>query len=161
MKRLLLSLGFVSAFAGSASAVLNLNLSNPVMSVPFSASAQTVTIFGSVTGVTSDVTSATLSAPAGSGITIAADPAFSTYVNASGANTNYGSVGSPLAIAVLSIPAGLAIGVYDGPNAFVTVNDARGLADNEYYEVDVVPEPASFAALAIGAVALVRRRKSA
>ncbi len=152
--RKLLSSVIVLVAAGSASAVLNFNLTTN--SGTFTTAGGTLTLVGTVTGLTADVTVANSSFTAASPLTITPDPAFLAYLNM---NTLADYSGN---IATVTVPAGTPVGFYDGQTDQVVVGSAVD-NDNELFAVTVtpVPEPASMVALGVGAVALVRRRRKA
>jgi hypothetical protein len=169
MKKVLLSLG-ACAVASSSLASVNLNLDQEYWTVNQGGS---VTISGTIALTPGwDVTGWALESP-GNGtdfLGAAIDPTFEAYY-LSTTNADYTG---PLF--TVSADAAATLGLYDYNTGFQTGSDrsefgvyATRLADNahaadfENYGVTVqaVPEPASFAALGVGIVALVRRLRRA
>ena len=166
MNKLLFSLG-ACAFATSSFASVNLNLDHEYWTVNQGGS---VTISGTITLTPGwDVTTWWIEFP-GNGtdyLPSVIDPTFDAYFN-SVTNADYTG---PLF--TVSAGAAATLGLYDYNTAYPTGSDrsefgvgATRSADNaqaadfENYGVTVqaVPEPASFAALGVGVVALLRRR---
>ncbi len=169
MKRHLLTLAFAGALAAHASAILNFNLTVNELST----TAGTNVVFsGTVTGVTGDLTLAASSvgsafkSTGGTGISGNFTTDFLNYLNQNTTANYSGTIFEAI------VPSGLAAGTYDtnaaltnGAQVVVGGTNQHGdsVQDNEFYAVDVqaVPEPASMAALGLGAFGLLRRRKRA
>ena len=154
MNRHLLALALAGVLATSAHAVLNFNLTVNSGTVP--STGGTVTLVGSLTGLTTDAALADVTFTTPAGTTLTLDPAFVAYL---GGNTlgDY-STGN---IAEIVVPSGYTAGAYAGQVA-VSDSSIPGFTDSEAYVVQVqaVPEPAAFASLGVGLIALARRRKS-
>lgn len=155
MKRHLLALTLMSALATVAPAALNFNLTSNSGSVP--ATGGTVTLLGSLDDLTADVSLSDVTFTTPAGMTLALDPLFLAYL-ADNTTASYG-VGN---IATVTVDPGVAPGFYAGQIA-VADSTLPGFVDAEAYVVQVqaVPEPASFAALGVGALGLLRRRRRA
>lgn len=169
MKKVLFSLG-ACAFASFSLASVNLNLDQEYWTVNQGGS---VTITGTITLTPGwDVNGYGLEFPSNGTDFLPSDvdPAFLAYMSS---NTNAGYSG-PL----FTVSAGVAatLGLYDFNTGLLTgsdrsefgvyalrASDNAQAADYENYGVTVeaVPEPASIAALGVGVVALLRRRRRA
>ena len=153
MKQHLLALTLMGALVATAPAALNFNLTVNSGVVP--STGGTVTLIGSLSNLTADVALSDVSFSTPTGMTLALDPAFLTYL-ASNTTDSYG-VGN---IATVTVAPGLAAGTYASQ---IAVADASlpGFTDAEAYVVQVrpVPEPASLAVMSIGALGLVRLRR--
>lgn len=164
----LLALVGVSAFA---TAGVNLNISVPVQTATLPGSGTvTLTYSGTITTLAGwDVTGATLYsaglAPGGPFLGAAFATGLLNYITVGGPGGSYS--GALFDIVVSSTDA---VGFYDqnitapggSSELWVTaskVGTAQQFSDNEYYGVEVVPEPASLLALGVGAAALLRRRR--
>lgn len=152
-----------------AAASLNLNIAVPYQTAVRPASGSIFVVFTGTVDIllpTFDVTAATLEFPEDSSsnvLTGSFDPAFISYIGASSPGVDY--TGNLFSIEVTSTSP---LGFYwlngNGLSALsellVTASDGtRTATDNEFHGVTVVPEPATFAALAIGFAALIRRRR--
>lgn len=170
MKRTLILAGLF-AFAASANAVVNFNITNPsqVVAAPNTGFvlvtfAGTVTLTGGFAPL-----NCTVESP-GNGSNFLTfdsfDAGFAAYVTAQVVNSNY--TGNLFSFQVQSTDAP---GLYDlnssgfgtSPFAEAIFGASRNGAiatDNEFFDVTVtpVPEPASMAVLGLGAAALLRRR---
>lgn len=167
MKKLvcLAVLGGLSTFSFG---FINVNLNNPYQtaSVPGAGS-----IFLTFTGTVDilnplyDASNAILESPSDGTnfLTMAFDAAFITYVNGSNAGIDY--TGNIFTAEVTSTtPQGnywLGTGGLSGLAELTVTATGPSLdaSDNELYGVTVVPEPATLAALGVGAAALIRRRR--
>jgi hypothetical protein len=168
MKKLLLSFG-ACAFASAAFASLNVNLDQEYWS---GLQGTSVTVFGTITLTPGwDVDLINLEFPSNGTDTLSG--AFHPDLLAYLALTTSSGYAGPLF--TIDIPLGATPGLYDASTFFPTGSDrsefgaratrasdsATGM-DYENYgiEVEAVPEPASLAALGVGALALLRRRRS-
>jgi hypothetical protein len=169
MKRHLFTLALVGALAAHASAILNFNL--PINQLTTTAGTNVI-FSGTVTGVTGDLTLAASSvgpafkATGGTGLLGAFTSSFQNYLNLN-TTTNYAGT-----IFEVFVPGTTSAGLYDTNAALTngsqvvvggTNSNNDTVQDNEFYAVNVqaVPEPTTMAALGLGAVALLRRRKRA
>jgi hypothetical protein len=169
MKKVLISLG-ACAIASVSLASVNLNLDHEYWTVNQGGS---VTIYGTITLTPGwDVTGWSLENPSNGTDYLPAniDAGFNAYF-ASVTNADYSG-----ALFTVDAPVAATLGLYDY-NTFggggsdrsefgvyaTRLADNAHAADFENYGVTVqaVPEPASFAALGVGAVALLKRRKRA
>ena len=154
MKRILISLAALGAFAVQASAVLDLSFTTPPDKTFTLAIGQTGSLLGTITGVTQDLGSFSFAPQTGFSFTI--DSGFQAYLTANNPTTGYsGALGTITALGP--------VGTYNTVGTVATtVNPtAPGNFDGENLTVNVTPEPASLAALGVGAVALLRRRRKA
>ena len=152
MSKILVTLAAFAA-AASASAVLDLQFTAPADKTLVLAPGASGVISGSVTGVIGDVSSTGLLtnlSPAN--FTVAFTSEFQDYLDA---NTSADYSGSILNVTALNTATP---GMYFGAAA---VTDGGPLADREIFAVQVTPEPSAFAALGLGAAALLRRRRKA
>ena len=171
MKRHLITLAAFGALAAHSSAILNLNLAPQTYTV--SQAGGTVSILGTVSRASTDAITGATATQAFSGANALAQPvftgAFNTFLGSSDLSFNG-------VVATITVPAGQAAGIYDSanatgtPGASFTLNgtDTRTtpnatISDAEFYSVEVqaVPEPSAFAALGLGGLALLRRRRKA
>ena len=169
MKKLacLAVLGGLSSFSFG---FINVNLSNAYQSasVPGAGS-----IFVTFTGTVDilqasyDASNAVLEAPSnGSNVlNVVLDPAFVTYINGSNAGVDYtgtlftAEVASTTQLGNYWLGAGGLSGLAE--LTVMATGASLDASDNELFGVTVVPEPATLAALGIGAAALIRRRRNA
>ena len=147
MKRHLFTLAIVGALAAHASAVLDLAFTVPANKTLILAPNASGTLSGTITGVTQDLTTFAFSPL--TGFTFTPSAALTTYL---GLNTlaDFNDV-------IGTITAGATPGTY----ATVGTVSSANTSDGENFLVQVVPEPSAFAALGLGAVALLRRRRKA
>lgn len=167
MKKLAL-LGLATIATGAYAGV-NLNLSDHVKSVVQPGTGFVDVVFSGTVDVLPnwDATSAVLYTPDNGSAALSGGltTAFLDYLSGSFAGTDFNGD-----LFFIRVQASDAVGFYD-QNALSTggsselvvnaVNGNRRFADNEYYgvEVQAVPEPATLAALGLGAIALIRRRR--
>ena len=154
MKKIALSLAALGAFAVQAAAVLDLRFTHPADSPVTLAPGASGLLSGTITGVTQDLNSFSF-APL-TGFSFAIDSGFQAYLTASNPTTGYtGAIGT---ITALTTP-----GTYFSVGTVATSagSTTPGSFDGENLQVNVTPEPASLAALGVGAVALLRRRRKA
>lgn len=160
----------LAGVATVASAGVNLNLNQAVQTVTLpNAGFTTVTYSGTVDVLAGwDATSALSWNASLDGVSnfkaVTFDAAFVAYL--SGANAGIDYTGDLFSLDIQSTDP---VGLYDqnagSPTgtsqlivSAVNTRNQREFSDNEYYAVNVVPEPASLIALGVGAAALLRRR---
>ncbi|MBX3111561.1 MAG: PEP-CTERM sorting domain-containing protein [Fimbriimonadaceae bacterium] len=168
MKRTLILAGLF-AFAASANAVVNFNITNPSQTVAAPGSGYVLVTFAGTVTLTGGFTPAGLSVEwPGNGSTFLTfdsfDAGFLAYVSAAVVDSNY--TGNLFSFQVQSTDTP---GLYDlnsngsSPFAEATFDATRNgvrASDNEFFDITVtaVPEPASMAVLGLGAAALLKRR---
>jgi hypothetical protein len=151
-----------------ANAQVNFNLTNPHQTVAVPNAGSVNVVFTGTVDVTSgwDVTGANVTLP--SLINSAPflggsfDPAFIAYVGGVTPGLDYS--GNIFRITVTSTtPLGLygfqSTTANPVQSTVTATNGTSTFVDNEAYSVNVVPEPATLAALGLGVAALVRRRR--
>lgn len=167
MKKLacLAILGGLSSFSFG---FINVNLNNPYQtaSVP-GAGSIFLTFSGTVDILQAsyDASNAILEAPSNGSNLLSAvlDPAFVAYVSGSNPGVDY--TGTLFTVEVTSTTQlgnyWLGAGGLSGLSELTVIATGASLdaSDNELFGVTVVPEPATLAALGIGAAALIRRRR--
>ena len=169
MKKLGFSL-FGLAAVVSAHAALNLNINVPYQTVVRPSSGTIQVVFTGTVDVllpNFDVDVAILEFPGSSSsvfLNAAFDPAFITYLGGNSPGVDYS--GNLFSVDVSSTTPQDFYWLNSGNNnplseliVFASDNSGHSSWDNEMYGVTVVPEPATMAALSIGAVALLRRRR--
>ena len=173
MKKLALALGLLSVGAASQAAI-NFNISNAYQTATLPNSGMiTVTFSGTVDVLlpTWDAVNITVESP-GNGSAFLTfdsfDAGFVAYLGSNAPGVDY--TGNLFSIQVNSTDAqgfyylnGSSFGMSALSEAIVYASVPGGpeIADNEYFGVNVVPEPATMAALGLGAIALIRKRRSA
>ena len=167
MQKILITLAAL-AVAGSASAVLNLTISQPINEFFTLNQGGTASVYGTVTGVGVDVSN--YSFLPGTGFSFTPSSSFLNYIamttNADfGTSTATGLVAGTGGGLLGTITAGFTQGSFNNVLGVIdpTVITSNGVGefDGENLTVQVTPEPASFAALGVGALALIRRRRKA
>jgi len=170
MKRTLILAGLF-AFAASANAVVNFNITNPsqVVAAPNSGFVL-VTFAGTVTLTGGFAPSFAAVESPGNGSNFLTfdsfDAGFLTYLSNAVVNSNYAGDLFTFQVQSTDVP-----GLYDQNNGgfgsspfaeaiFYASKNGALASDNEFFDVTVtaVPEPASMAVLGLGAAALLRRR---
>lgn len=150
---------------------VNLNLNNPYQTAGVPGSGSIFLTFSGMVDILNPafaISGATLEAPDNGSqvLNVAFDAGFLAYLSASAPGVDY--TGD---IFTVEIQSTTQVGNYwfgaGGLSAFselIVSASGAGLpdaVDNELYGVEVVPEPATLAALGLGAAALLRRRRKA
>ena len=154
MKRTLLSLAVASAFATQAPAVLNLTITNPINEFLTLAPGASAPVYGTITGVVSDVSAVSFLPGSGYSFAVANNGTSGTLGYYVSQNTTADFTGLLGTVTAGSVP-----GTYT--NVIGVTDSAANEFDGENLTVQVAPEPASFAALGVGAIGLIRRRRKA
>lgn len=147
MKKILLTLAITAAIAGQASAVLNFDLTPPGDAGRITTSGGN--LFGTITGAQAKVN---FTGTTGN-VVFAPSVGLTAYLLAS-TNATPGDFNGLLGTFTSTTPTVVTYGS-------ISFGDGVTLNDSENFQLNPVPEPSAFAALGLGAVALVRRRRKA